>query len=314
MARFSTLPHNPSLEGLVDLKTHIVYAAPGGEELAMQLLKPLWSSGGKGFPLVVFIQGSAWTQPNQFWEIPQLSLLARRGFVVASVTHRSCYTACAPAFLQDVKAALRFLRAHAAAYDIDKTRVCAWGTSSGGNTALLLGLTGDEARFETAEWAGESTRVQAVVDCFGPTDLNKMVQVQFRDTPEEEKALLYALGGAQTAEACADTLRAISPIQYAQPGKDYPPFLLLHGDADPLVLYEDTQTFYDRMNKCGYDMELVCVQGAPHEGSFWSLPLLEKIFGFIQAKIGSGCTQPCRGGSDDGSNPAGAHQRAGSEA
>ena len=286
MEKITVLQHNPSLSGLLDLKTNIVYAAPDGEELALQLLKPQWKSGGAGFPLVVFIQGSAWTKPNQFWELPQLSLLARRGFVVASVTHRSCFTAPAPAFLQDVKAALRFLRAHAAEYDIDKARVCAWGTSSGGNTALLLGMTGDDPAFETADWAGESTRVQAVVDCFGPTDLEKMVNVQLANASPEDKKLLLALGGGEPVQECLKRLRPISPITYAQPCKDFPPFLILHGDADPVVLYEDSEAFYRRLCDLGYDAQMVRVQGAPHEGSFWSMPLLEHIFTFIEKQIG----------------------------
>lgn len=286
MKQAIVIPSNPEHQGLLDLKANIVYAAPGGEELAMQLVKPQWKAAGNGFPLVVFIQGSGWTKPNQFWEIPQLSRLAQQGFVVASVTHRSCYTAPAPAFLQDVKSALRFLRAHAAEYDIDKERVCVWGTSSGGNTALLMGMTADDPRFETEDWAGESTRVQAVVDCFGPTDLIRMAEVQYRDAPEKDKGLFYALGGSSDPEMCKQSLRTISPIFYAQPGRDFPPFLLLHGDADPVVLYTDTETFYTRMGECGYDMELVRVTDAPHEGSFWSVQLLDIIFDFIARKLG----------------------------
>ena len=77
-----TISNNPALKGLVDMKANIPFAAPGGEELALQLLKPMWKSEQeKGFPLVVFIQGSAWTKPNQFWQLPQLSQLALRGFV-----------------------------------------------------------------------------------------------------------------------------------------------------------------------------------------------------------------------------------------
>lgn len=286
MEKYTVLDHNPDMKGMVELKTDVVYAEPDGEKLAMQIVKPMWNSGGAGFPLVVFIQGSAWQKPNQFWQIPQLSQLARRGFVVASVTHRSAWTAAAPAFLKDVKTAIRFLRAHAAEYDVDKNRVCAWGTSSGGNTALLLGMTGDDPAFETGDWAGESTKVQAVVDCFGPTDLNKMLNVQFEDVSEEEKGLLYALGGAKTEEGCQETLERISPIAYVHPGCALPPYLILHGDADELVLFEDSEALLGAMNRCGCDVEFVRVTGAPHEGSFWSPALLSHIFDFIQRKIG----------------------------
>ena len=275
------MPTNPELKGLVELKANIPYAAPEGKELCLQLLKPQWSSGGAGFPLVGVIQGSAWQKPNQFAKLPQLSRLAERGYVIASVTHRSCWEAAAPAFLQDVKSALRFLRAHAEEYDIDKERVCAWGTSSGGNTALLLGLTGDDPAFEGEDYAGESTCVQAVVDCFGPTDVNKMIDVQYADKPKTVENTFYALGGCNP-DTYHETLRQVSPVTYVTPGRALPPFLILHGDADALVLYEDSEDFYNMLVEQGYEADLVHVTNAPHEGNFWSLPLLEIIFDFIQ--------------------------------
>ena len=279
-----TIPNNPEFHDLLDLKANIVFSSANGEELALQLMKPQWKSAGKGFPLVVFIQGSAWQKPNQFWELPQLALLVRRGFVVASVTHRSCWQACAPAFLQDVKAAVRFLRKNAAEYDIDPERVCAWGTSSGGNTALLLGLTGDDPAFETTEHEGFSTKVNCVVDCFGPTDLVKMIDVQYGKQHTKEN-LLFTLGGG-TEESYQDVLNQISPINYVEKGRDLPPFLILHGDADPVVLFEDSEAFYNKLVENGYQADLVRVTDAPHEGNFWSMQLLEIAFQFIEKHIG----------------------------
>jgi len=280
-----TLPHNPTYAGLLDLKVNIPFLTVDGEELCLQLIKPQWASeNSKGFPLVVFIQGSAWQKPNQFWELPQLALLAAKGFVIASVTHRACWTAAAPAFLKDVKTAVRFLRSHAAEYDIDKSRVCAFGTSSGGNTALLLGLTGDDPAFETEDYAGESSAVQAVVDCFGPSDLIGMIQ-QWGNMPLTADNLIYALGG-RNPDTYKDVLAAVSPVRYVTPGRKLPPFLLLHGDADELVSYHDSERMYKLLTENGYAADLVRVTDAPHEGSFWSLPLLEVIFDFIQRTIG----------------------------
>ena len=289
-----TIPNNPEFHDLLDLKANIVFSSANGEELALQLMKPQWkSTEGKGFPLVVFIQGSAWQKPNQFWELPQLALLVRRGFVVASVTHRSCWQAAAPAFLQDVKAAIRFLRKNAAEYDIDSSRVCAWGTSSGGNTALLLGLTGDDPAFETDEHAGFSTKVSCVVDCFGPTDLIRMMDVQYANVTVDSGSanLFLALSGGQIANGRMDeegrkNLAAISPVNYVEKGRDLPPFLILHGDADPVVLYEDSEAFYSLLIENGYQADLVRVTDAPHEGNIWSMQLLNMAFDFIEKHIG----------------------------
>ena len=279
------IPHNPTYEGLLDLKANIPYLTVGEESLCLQLIKPQWASPeGKGFPLVVFIQGSGWTKPNQFWELPQLSLLAAQGYVIASVTHRSCFTAPAPAFLKDVKAALRFLRKNAAEYDIDPTRVCAYGTSSGGNTALLLGVTADDPAYETDDYAGESTRVQCVVDCFGPTDVDGMVAHWNAGTPADDN-LLYNLGG-KDPERFVQNLAAINPLNKVQPGMELPPFLLLHGDADTLVPYSHSERMYQLLQDNGYQANLVRVTDAPHEGSFWSLPLLQITFDFIRKHLG----------------------------
>ncbi len=291
MSDIQVISNNPERKGMLDLRTEIPFSG----DLKLQMIRPFWKSEG-GFPLVVFIQGSAWTKPNQFWEIPQLSVLAKRGFVIASVTHRSAFEAPAPAFLEDVKTAIRFLRAHAEEYDIDPNRVCAWGTSSGGNTALLLGLTGDDPAFETEEWAGYSTRVQAVVDCFGPTDLVKMMETQYKDADiPAESNVFAALGGAsdQVGKVSGEELRnlireklaLISPVRYVRPNLDLPPFLMLHGDADDVVLYEDTEAMYHLLRENGYDASLVRVTNAEHEGTFWSDQLNQIIFDFIQKHI-----------------------------
>ena len=273
-----TLKNNPRLLDMVDLIPNIPFSKPDGETLAVQILKPRWSSGGKGFPMLFFIQGSAWTKPIQFWQLPQWTALARRGYVVASVTHRSSDTAPAPAFLKDVKTALRFLRAHAKEYDIAKERVCAFGSSSGANAALLLGLTENDPAFETEEWAGESTAVQAVVDCFGPTDIDRL----FQQNPNLEQRLR-----ALTSDFSSEISRQISPIRYIKPDLSLPPFMVIHGDADEMVPFEQSEVFYQALIENGYEADFVRVINGPHAGNFWSKELIELIFSFIEKHIGA---------------------------
>ena len=162
---------------------------------------------------------------------------------------------------------------------------------------MLLGLTGDEPVCVNDVHPEESAAVQLVVECFGPTDLNRMMEVQYRHVVQEEQRSIFtglALGaeyfGKQFADEeyialCAEPLKRISPIQYVKPGVKIPPFLMLHGDADPVVLYSDTETMYNRLIECGCDAELVRVTGAPHEGSFWSQALLTLIFDYIDARL-----------------------------
>lgn len=288
------LASNPTLQGLCEIQHDVEYANIDGISLKMQIIMP-WKTGEddvRRFPLIVFVQGSAWTKPNVYFEIPQLSVYARMGYVIATVDHRSAFEASAPAFLQDVKSAIRFLRANAGKYLIDPDRVAIWGTSSGGNTALLVGVTGDEPGLDVGENLDQSSRVKCVVDCFGPTDLVKMVTKQYvpePGEPEEEGANLFeALAGQKLSRedlATLEPLARISPINYVAPGKNFPPFLVLHGDADPVVLYEDSLAMCEKLDECGYDVQMVRITGAPHEGSFWSEELHAQIKEFLAANL-----------------------------
>lgn len=275
------IPCNPALAGQAELLPDIVYSRANGQ--ALTLLTP-WRAPDAppvSHPLMVFVQGSAWQQPNLGYEIPQLSMLARQGYVVATVSHRNCMNGHPfPAFLQDVKTAIRFLRAHADEYGIDSQRVGIWGTSSGGNTALLVALTGDDPRYKTDEYADQSDAVRLAVDCFGPTDLHTLMRGAESD--EEFSPIGHALIGRNDPKT---VFSEMSPINHVRKGAVYPPFLLLHGDADELVPYEQSEVMLHRLCEYGADARLVCVEGAPHEGSFWSDEIYRIIFDFIHLHI-----------------------------
>lgn len=274
-----TFEHNPTLEGFARLQPRITYSEKHGQKL--DIIRP-WNTGRR-YPLVVFLQGSAWTFPDVNYELPQLSGLARQGYVVATIEHRSAVEGHAfPAYLEDTKTAIRFLRAHADEYGIDPERVCMYGTSSGGNTALLVGVTGDCAEFKTDEYADQSDAVQLVVECFGPTDLPAMIDLDPAKASEGNKALIYGLAGSMTPE---ELLPKMSPVNYVKPGMELPPFLLLYGDADRVVPYEQGVTMYKKLIDCGADARMVRVKGADHEGDFWSSALVDEIYSFIRERL-----------------------------
>lgn len=277
-----TLPCNPSLSGLATYVPDIPFAQFESKTLCLQLLKPFWSSATARCPLIVFIQGSAWTVPNPHHQLPQLSAFAQAGFVVASVTHRSRAEAPFPAFLQDVKTAIRFLRAHADEHGIDPERVGIWGTSSGGNAALLAGLT-DEA-YGGEAYPEQSARVQAVVDCFGPTDIRALIDRSYPEAWQAPGNPFEQLSGKPMAESTA-IFDAMSPVRLIRPGMDLPPFLLLHGDADEAVAFEQSERCFRALQAHGYRATLYRVPGAPHEQGFWSQALLSVILDFLQATL-----------------------------
>src|SRR5262249_42021899 len=142
----------------------------GGAELRMDFAQPAIGDGP--FPAVLVIHAGAWHEGGREENHRYLAALARHGYVAASPQYRFCPADTFPAQLYDVKAAVRFLRANAASLKVDPDRIGAMGFSAGGHLALLLGMTSPPDGFDGAETKGvSSSRVQAVVDFFGPVDL-----------------------------------------------------------------------------------------------------------------------------------------------
>ena len=288
IASIGHLPMNPLLTGQAECKQHIVYSQNGQ---TLTLILPWAHRDRRGpvdpTPLIVFVQGSGWTSPDLDYELPMLSRFAEEGVAVASVSHRSTLDGHPfPAFLQDVKCAIRYLRSNAEKYNLDKEKVAAFGTSSGGNTVCLLGLTGDDPRYRTEEYPEESDAVCAVAACFGPMELVTLFDQRLKkNRANAEKRLTWMLGGDQSA--WPKKLAQYSPALQAKPGKAYPSFLLLHGTGDPVVPVEQMEIMYESLRKAGAEVRAYYVDGAEHEGNFWSPEvrqaihdeLMEKLFG-----------------------------------
>ncbi len=273
---------NPTLAGLADISLNIVFSTATGQDLSLALILP-WGAKEKAepLPLVVFVQGSGWTFPNIGYEMGQMAWYAQSGIAVAMVTHRNCMDGHPfPAYLQDVKTAIRFLRSHAAEYNIDRNRVGIWGTSSGGNTALLVGLTGDDPAYKTAEYAEESDAVKLVIECFGPTDLMRLLGGEIPGEPHN--GIFEALtAGKDVKQVFTD----MSPVNHVKEGKTYPPFLLLSGSADPVVPLDQMEVMYRKLLDNGADAQAICVDGAPHEGSFWSRELHDIVMAYVKERL-----------------------------
>ncbi len=277
-------PMNPTMQGQAEVIRNIRYSE-NGQELA--LILP-WAPNGdrRGrpkSPLILFVQGSAWTTPNLDFEIPMLSRYAEEGYVVATVSHRSITDGFVfPAFLQDVKCAIRYLRAHADLYAIDPDRVAAFGTSSGGNTVCLLGLTGDDPGLRTAEYADQSDAVSAVIACFAPTDLADLFEY-LKDAPDIEQAKAAYFGPDK--EQWPRAMERWSPVFRVRKGEKYPPFLLLHGTADPVVPCRQMDALYTALKAVGSEVNACYVDGAEHEGNFWTPEVRQLIHQEIAKRL-----------------------------
>jgi len=278
-----SIPNNPSLHAMAEVLPDVVYSTATGQDLTLRLIVP-WAQEGQALPrrpLIIFVQGSAWTTPNLNYQLPQLARYAQFGHVVATLTHRDSAQGHAfPAYLQDVKTAIRFLRANADTYGIDPERVCIFGTSSGGNTALLVGLTSDDPRYETDEYGDHSDAVSTVISCFGPTDMPGIIAGH-----EEEWAGNPIFAGLLVDKSPREVMLGMSPLLEIKPGQSYPPFLLAHGDADDVVPFSQSETMFHALIDAGVDARLIKVIGAPHEGNFWSNRLFGLIADFLRETL-----------------------------
>jgi acetyl esterase/lipase len=210
--------------------------------------------GSGPFPVVVVVHGGAFMFGDKADGVTLIGArqLLAAGYAVASINYRLSGEARFPAQIWDVKAAVRFLRAHAVRYKLNHSKFGAFGASAGGHLVSLLGTTAGAAQLEGADLgnAEQSSRVQAVVDWFGPIDFLQM-DAQFagtscpkthnaKDSPESR------LMGApiQTIPAIVNTA---NPMTYITP--DDPPFLIEHGTADCTIPPPQSKIFADALRK-----------------------------------------------------------------
>lgn len=282
------IENNPGLTGQVRLIDNVTYAAVDGRPLKMAILEPWTQRFPLKYhpaprPLIVFVQGSSWRVGKMGEQIPQLVQFVKAGYVVATVQHRNTLDGYPfPAFLEDVKTAIRYLRRRAVKFAIDPDRVAIWGTSSGANAAMLVGLTGDDPRYAGHLYRTESDRVNAVVSCFAPMDV--LDTFDYTAAVPGSELLKFCLLGMDRKK-WPEIAKEMSPLDQVKPGQDYPPFLLFHGDADKVVPYQQMVKMYDKLEADGYDIAAYRVKGANHEKDFWSERVYQTVLEFLDKKV-----------------------------
>lgn len=238
----------------------IAYVPDGHERQKLDLYLPAGATNPP--PLIIWIHGGAWKAGSKE-RSPALRFL-RQGYAVASVNYRLSQHAIFPAQIEDCKAAVRWLRAHAKEHGLDPQRFAAWGSSAGGHLVALLGTSGDVKEFDTGENLGVSSRVQAVVDFFGPTDFTQMSKFSLTNAPFDHDAAgspeSQLIGGA--VQQNKDKAAKANPITYV--GKDDPPFLIMHGNRDNLVPYQQSELLRDALQEAGVEVTLKIIEGAGH--------------------------------------------------
>ena len=242
----------------MQVQRDLAYARVDDTDLLLDLHLPEGVAGP--LPTIVWVHGGAWRQGSK--ENTRAARMVDRGYAVASINYRLSQEAIYPAQIHDCKAAVRWLRAHAAQYNLDPDRFGAWGSSAGGHLVALLGMAGDVPELEgEAGNLEHSSRVQAVCDFFGPTDFLRMDDVpgdMVHDAPDSPESQFV---GAPIQER-PDLVARANPITYLNP--DTPPFLIVHGDQDFTVLLNQSQFLYRALRVAGLEATFHIVEGAGH--------------------------------------------------
>jgi acetyl esterase/lipase len=253
------------------------YVPGGHERQKLDLYLPEKADGP--LPLVVWVHGGAWRQGSKE-RCPAVPLVSR-GYAVASINYRLSQHAKFPAQIEDCKAAIRWLRANAKKYGLDPNHIGVWGASAGGHLVALLGTAGDVKELEGKLGNSEqSSRVQAVVDWFGPTDFTQMAGRDGADNP-----VAQLLGGpvSQNKEKAA----LASPVTHVS--KDDPPFLIMHGTEDKLVPLNQSERLAEALQKAGVEVTIKKLEGAGHGGKEFNSPeSMQLIVGFFDKHLKKG--------------------------
>lgn len=247
-------------EGVV-VHRDLQYVPGGHDRHRLDLYLP---GEGVNLPLIINIHGGGFRMGDKGMGVP-LEYVAS-GYAVASINYRLSQHAVFPAQIEDCKAAVRWLRANASRYRLDPDRFAAMGSSAGGHLAAMLGVTGDVREFDIGENLDRSSAVQAVVDYFGPTDFLQMDAHRLpdgmlhdpADSPESQ------LVGGAIQEHPERTARA-NPVRYVSP--EDPPFLICHGDSDPLVPPHQSELLAAALRAAGVPVTFYTVVGGGH-GNF----------------------------------------------
>jgi acetyl esterase/lipase len=252
----------------------VLYDTIGGYKLYLDVARP--KEGGP-YPCVVLFHGGAWMggSRQELSGGPRkkdgklapsiIEQVAARGYVAASVSYRLAPKYPFPAQIQDARAAVRFLKASAKDYGIDRDKFAAGGFSAGAHLALLLGLADKVDGWDAGNNTDQSARVQCVVDFFGPTDL-----CLYSSSPGLEDGYMVPVFG-KACKTDPEVYKKASPITYAS--KNAPPVLILHGTFDVIVPIIHSENLEKKLKDAGATTELLTVSGAGHG---WSGPTLTR--------------------------------------
>ena len=258
----------------------VEFARIGAQALLLDLHLP---AGRSRAPLIVWVHGGAWRSGSR--KSMPLGKLVEDGYAVASVDYRLSTQAKFPAQAHDLKAAIRFLRAHGREWRLPTKKILIAGDSAGGHLAALVGVSNGSAELEgeVGDDRSQYSDVQGIISFYGASDLTTILQ---QSTPHglsvRVPALDLLLGGQP--DAVPALARLASPV--FQVDRADPPLLLLHGDQDPQMPVNQTLELLGAYERVKAPAQLEVVHGAAHGGSmFYDAERLDVVRKFLRKRF-----------------------------
>jgi acetyl esterase/lipase len=237
----------------VEYVPDLTYAKTNDPQQKLDLYVP--KGNDKPLPLLIFIHGGGWASGTRLDYKYYCVRYAQRGYAVASITYRFVDKLPFPACVQDAKCAVRFLRANADKYHIDKNRIAAIGGSAGGHLSMMLGYTPGVKELEgDGGYSEESSAVQVVVDLYGPTDITVPTA---RNNPTAKQFF-----GGKSYDEAPDQYALASPITHVT--KNSPPTLIMQGTIDDTVPMSQSDLLYAKLKELGVPVQYEKFEGYPH--------------------------------------------------
>jgi acetyl esterase/lipase len=314
-----------AVSGLQDSKTvevrTLTYASRGGVDLVLDLYLPP-EPIRRPAPVIVFLHGGGWSGGTRATGPDFRRYFAQDGLAMASIEYRLTPSITFPANVEDVRSAVRWLKANASAHGLDPDRICLWGTSAGGHLAAVAALA-PAGTFDGADNLNHRSTVRCVLDAYGPTRFDRMdAQTEQERAALQQPVVTINVGGARGGgrggagppqgaggPPAAGRGRGAVPhddpaspesrllgaavqtvpdrVRAASPityvSRDAPPFLIMHGLADSSVPHGQSVLLYDALKAAGREVTLRLVDGLPH--TFFNRTDLDEAAGPFQMQV-----------------------------
>ena len=264
--RVQMLDQKDELWKLTYLKD-VVYATKDGHDLKLQIVMPQpYDDTRKRFPC-----------KDLYADVPQISAMAKRGYVIAIVEYRPSDVATFPAQRDDAVTAIEYMRAHADEYCVDERNIFVWGSSSGAHTALFTGLhIGHDTLPET----------NGIIAYFPPTDVLHMKDDPTAATKGDAESPEGLLIGRKAVWEAPEAAMAASPLYYIKDADDLPPVFLAHGTKDRVVPFSQSDSLANELEKYWREYEFHALRNADHGSwQFWTPEMLDLVEAFIKEQI-----------------------------